>query len=196
MTLLPSPIRTPRLDLIATTLEHLEIELRSADALGVVLDTNVPEGWPPGLYDPEAIAFFRDRLREEGPSSVGWYGWYGVLRATSEARSTLVGSAGFFGPPRDGATEIGYSVVASMRDRGFATEMVLGLVEHARAHTTLHTLHTLLAHTMTDNLASQTVLRRAGFEAAGLGVEPGTLKFTLPLSTPISTPVSDPSSAR
>jgi RimJ/RimL family protein N-acetyltransferase len=172
---------------VATTLEHLEIELRSADALGVALETNVPDGWPPGLYDPDAIAFFRDRLREEGPASVGWYGWYGILRATADARSTLVGSAGFFGPPRDGVAEIGYSVVESMRDRGYATEMVVGLLARARALSTLQTLHTLIAHTMVDNLASQTVLRRAGFTAAGLGAEPGTLKFTLSISGPDST---------
>lgn len=180
MSTLPSPIRTPRLDLVATTLEHLEIELRSADALGVALDTNVPDGWPPGLYDPEAIAFFRDRLIAEGPSSVGWYGWYGVLRATAGARSTLVGSAGFFGPPRDEVAEIGYSVVESLRDRGYATEMVAGLVARAR---TLASVNTLIAHTMTDNLASQTVLRRAGFTLMGEGAEPNTLRFTLSVAT-------------
>ncbi|MFI5303039.1 MAG: GNAT family N-acetyltransferase [Polyangiales bacterium] len=181
MSRLSSPIHTARLDLVAITIEHLELELQSQAQLGEALGTTVPEGWPPGLYDHDAIVFFRDRLRAEGVDSIGWYGWYGVLRATAEAPSVLVGSAGFFGPPRGGETEIGYSIVESLRKRGFATEMVVGLVDHVRH---VEALSMLVAHTTMDNVASQQVLRRAGFELTGMGAEPGMLKFTQAIRHP------------
>jgi [ribosomal protein S5]-alanine N-acetyltransferase len=171
-----SPLTTARLHLIATTIAHLDLEIdNAADSLGDALGAVVPQGWPPGFYDRDAMIFFRDRLREEGPESVGWYGWYAIRRATDDASALLVGAAGFMGPPRDGCAEIGYSVVESVRGQGFATEIVLGLVEHARLDPQITTF---MAHTAVENVASQAVLRRAGFTYAGNGVEPGSSRYT------------------
>jgi ribosomal-protein-alanine N-acetyltransferase len=116
-------MRTPRLDLIATTLAHLDTELDAPERLAPMLDALVPSGWPPCEYDADAMRFFRERLQAEGASSAGWYGWYAVRRATSGEPATLVAGGGYFGPPNDGRVEIGYSVVESHRGQGFATEL-------------------------------------------------------------------------
>ncbi|MER3514457.1 MAG: hypothetical protein C4310_08775 [Chloroflexota bacterium] len=46
----------------------------------------------------------------------------------------LVGSGGFKGPPHAGAVEIGYSVLPQYQGKGYATEMVAGLVRRALKH--------------------------------------------------------------
>lgn len=48
-------VRTPRLDLVATTVE-------------------------PGVYDHDAMRFFRARLLEGGEAASGWYSWYAFAR--------------------------------------------------------------------------------------------------------------------
>jgi len=169
-------LRTRRLELVPGTLAHLDAELAAPSSLALLLTAEVPEGWPPGLYDAEAIAYFRERLIADGPSSVGWYGWYAIVPAEGEASAVLVASGGYAGPPKEGVTEIGYSVVETFRGRGFATEMVEALVEHAFSSSEVTRV---IAHTMTDNVASQRVLRRLGFHHVGDGTEAGTWRFAL-----------------
>src|SRR5687767_15036599 len=107
----PLTLRTPRLTLIAATLQHLDAELKGRGFLEGLLDAAVPDSWPPGEYDIDAIRFFRERLIEEGAAAEGWYGWYAVADGSAGERRRLVGAAGYFGPPDDeGVVEIGYSV--------------------------------------------------------------------------------------
>ena len=152
------PIRTPRLDLIASTIEHLDAEL--THALAPMLDATVPASWPPGHYDADAIQFFRGRLVAEGVDAVGWYGWYAIMR---ESR-TLVASGGYMGRPSDGTVEIGYSVIAEYRNQGIASEIIVALTERALAMTDVARV---VAHVAPDNIASRRALERAGFREAG-----------------------------
>lgn len=172
-------LHTSRLDLIATTLEHLDAELAAHEGaaphpLEALLGARVPASWPPGLYDIDAIHFFRDRLTEAGPSVVGWYGWYGLLRGAHGAPPMLVASGGYFGPPVEGTLEIGYSVVPEFRGQGLASELIAALTERAFLTTGVERVR---AHTTGDNVASQRALRRAGFVEQGPGEEPGTIRF-------------------
>jgi RimJ/RimL family protein N-acetyltransferase len=82
--------------------------------------------------------------------------------------------AGYLGPPADGVVEIGYSVVPEARGRGLATEIVQALAVRALA---VDGVRKVIAHTLESNTTSQGVLRRAGFNAAGQGAEPGMLRF-------------------
>ncbi len=179
----PSPpalsLHTSRLDLIATTLVHLDAELAAQEGasphpLEALLGARVPASWPPGLYDIDAIRFFRDRLIEAGPSMVGWYGWYATLRGEDGAPPVLVACGGYFGPPAEGILEIGYSVVPEYRGQGIASELIAALTQ--RAFLTPG-VERVLAHTTGDNVASQRALRRAGFVERGPGEEPGTIRF-------------------
>lgn len=152
----------PRLDLIATTPAHLEDELAGAANLGAMLDAEVPASWPPGEYDRDAMAFFRDRLVEGGEAAAGWYGWYAIDRSAAPAQ--LVGAGGYFGPPADGRVEIGYSIAPEFHRRGYATELVEALVARAFA---IDGLDTVIAHTTRANPASIGVLKKCGFEDRG-----------------------------
>jgi RimJ/RimL family protein N-acetyltransferase len=70
----------------------------------------------------------------------------------------IVGTAGFKGPPADGAVEIAYGVAAYHEGKGYATEMAQALVRYAFASTPIHTIR---AHTLADAQASKRVLRSA-----------------------------------
>lgn len=167
-------LRTRRLDLVATTLRHVEAELQSPQALAPLLGAAVPDDWPPGEYDRHALEFFRDQLVAGGPSHVGWYGWYAITRNSAGRRETLVAGAGYLGPPSGGCVEIGYSVIPEARGRGYATELVEALVAHAFEHPEVQRV---IAHTSDSNVASTQVLIRSGFTRMGLGNEPGSVEY-------------------
>ena len=175
----PQVVRTARLDLVAATEAHLDAELRGLACgdfaeLAAILGAEVPAGWPPGVYDGDAMRFFRERLMAEGPPSVGWYGWYAIRREDERTSPLLVGSGGYFGPPSGRGVEIGYSVVESCRGQGFATEIIRALAAHAFAESPVSCV---VAHTTKENVASQRALLRAGFRRVGNGAAPETARF-------------------
>src|SRR5215211_3999190 len=71
----PIQLYTPRLTMIAATLEHVRIELEAPEQLSTLLDAQVSSAWPTGEYDRDAMEFFRARLEEGGTAVEGWYGW-------------------------------------------------------------------------------------------------------------------------
>jgi [ribosomal protein S5]-alanine N-acetyltransferase len=171
----PHRIHTPRLDLVATTLEHLRVELEAPEQLGPLLGAVVPPSWPPGFYDRDAMTFFRARLTEGGPAVVGWYGWYAVLRAAEGRPATLVAGAGYFGPPgEDGTVEIGYSAAVEWRGRGYTTEIVQALTARALA---TPGVRRVVAEVHEENAASLKVMERCGFHRVGVGRDPGHHRY-------------------
>jgi RimJ/RimL family protein N-acetyltransferase len=169
-------LKTKRLELFPARLEHLECELRDAQALGALLGANISAEWPPGEYDRDAMEFFRTKLGEEGRASVGWYVWYVLMRATPGQSAELVAGAGYFGPPANGAVEIGLSVVPSFRGRGFAGEIIAALVDRAFE---VGSVDVVYAHTTDANIGSIRALRRCGFQSVGPGREPGSVQFAV-----------------
>jgi len=156
---------TERLVLTAATAEHLVAEMEAPGLLGRMLQAEVEWGWPPGEYDRGAQEFFLQRLQEEGPEVVGWYGWYVVLRAEEGRPATLVAAAGYFGPPNErGEVEIGYSVMPQHQNKGYAREIIGALVEIAFSDPSVKGVY---ARTSPDNLASKRVLERTGFFCLG-----------------------------
>ncbi len=77
------------------------------------------------------------------------------------ADGLAVGGIGFFGPPaEDGAVELGYGIVEALRGRGIATEALRAFTRLA-----LDSGATLVkADTTPDNVPSQRVLLKAGFQ--------------------------------
>jgi RimJ/RimL family protein N-acetyltransferase len=173
-------VRTPRLDLIATTVAHLDAELPPRDRaapheqLGALLGALVPASWPPGQYDDNAMRFFRSRLVAEGPRAIGWYAWYAVLRSSEYTARILVASGGYMGPPADGRVEIGYSVVPEWRGRGIATELIAALAARALSE---RGVSRVVAHVAPDNIPSQRALVRAGFVFCGNTLDPTMCRF-------------------
>lgn len=85
------------------------------------------------------------------------FGPYNVVERES---GLLIGGAGFLGPPDDqGAVEIGYGIAPEWRNRGLATEAVVGLLAFAWSQPSVERV---FATTDLPNLASARVLEKAG----------------------------------
>jgi RimJ/RimL family protein N-acetyltransferase len=169
-------ISTPRLELMPATRDLIQAELRAPEELGRLLAAEVPESWPPELYDKAAAEYTIARLGE-GPEQAGWWLHYIVLKSTQSRRRMLIGSSGFRGPPTaDGIVEIGYSVLTDFRRQGYATEAAQGLIAHAFAHPEVALV---IAETLPDLFSSIGVLRKIGFRYVGEASEPGVVGYEL-----------------
>jgi len=172
--MIPLITHTPRLVLVAASRALLTAELHKPQYFPVLLGAALPATWPPLGYDREAQEFILEKLTAGGRDAAGWYSWYVLRNAEGTTPRTLVGSAGFTGPPDEqGQAELGYSIVADWQGQGLATELVAGLVQQAAA---TGQVRRLVAHSEPENLASQKVLLANGFESSGTDVN-GQLRF-------------------
>ncbi len=168
-------ITTERLELVPATLELTRAALAGERALAAGLGAVVPATWPPEFLDPRSLEFTLDRLAE-GPEQAGWWLHF-VVRTHDPSGRTLIGSAGYRGPPSpDGMVEVGYAIVSDHQRRGYATEAVRGLL--ARAFD-VPAVHHVVAETMPELIPSIGVLRKCGFRLISEGSEPGVIRFEL-----------------
>jgi RimJ/RimL family protein N-acetyltransferase len=91
--------------------------------------------------------------------------------------STVVGGAGFFGPPQDGEVEIGYGIVPSRQGRGYATEAVQAMVADIFQ---LDSVLTVTANVDLDNPASMRVLEKSGMTLCTQNQEHATYHICRP----------------
>lgn len=80
----------------------------------------------------------------------------------------LVGFGGFKGAPQDHHVEIGYAIAPAIQGKGLATEAVELMVDKAKSAGVL----VVVAHTLPEENASVSVLRKTGFELVGAGPDP------------------------
>jgi RimJ/RimL family protein N-acetyltransferase len=86
------------------------------------------------------------------------------------AGGEVVGLCGFKHVPTPaGEVEIGYGMAAARRRRGHATAAVAALIDAARRDPAVRAV---LAQTAVDNIASQRVLAKNGFERIGTSHDP------------------------
>ena len=174
-------IRTERLLLLQGSSEALGAELVSRDALGAALGVDVPDSWPPELYDADAVRWTINWIAEH-PENADWSLFY-IAEAPADAasRPRLIGVAGYKGAPDEqGVVEIGYGIVPERRRRGFAREAVEGLLARAFGDARVGTV---IAHTLPELVASIGVLRATGFSFDGPGNdphEPAAIRYVLP----------------
>jgi RimJ/RimL family protein N-acetyltransferase len=120
---------------------------------------------PPGGVDAKAVlahvrAIARTLLQQWGRTA----SWMIV------ANDEVVGLCGYKYPPTtDGAVDIGYGVAASRRRRGHAYSAVAAILENARRD---GSIQDVFADTAVENVASQGVLKKNGFERLGAHVDP------------------------
>jgi RimJ/RimL family protein N-acetyltransferase len=174
-------LRTPRLELVAATLGHLEAELAGNGELQKILGAAVPDDWPPGEYDRAAQELFREMMAGGGPGLVGWLTWYAVARDAGGGKS-LIGGAGFHGSPASGVVEIGYSVLPAERGRGYAGEMVRALVAWAFSH---GDVEEVIAHTSDENATSTRVLLGCGFTRIEPESDADSVEYRIKRNSPI-----------
>jgi RimJ/RimL family protein N-acetyltransferase len=168
-------IATERLELVPATPESTRAALEGKPALAAMLGVFVPPTWPPEFLDPPSLEFTVRRLTE-GPEQAGWWLHFVVL-AHGAAGRTLIGSAGYKGPPSpDGTVEVGYGIVPDHHRQGYASEAVRGLLAHAFA---VPAVQRVIAETLPELTPSIGVLRKCGFRLIGEGSEPGVIRFEL-----------------
>lgn len=165
-------IVTTRLTLIPATVALARAEIGDRGKFARLLGASVPDNWPPETA-ADALPLFLSWL-EAAPDQVGWFGWYALAQTSDVSPPLLVGGGGFMGPPRDGAVQIGYSVLPQFQRRGYATEMVGGLVSWALRQPGVVRI---VAETEWANPASVRVLDKAGFCPVGPAAEPGGTRF-------------------
>ena len=179
-------IRAPRLDLVLLSAQFLDA-LIAGDKSGAqklasfALDDELFRTEPDG--DPEFFRMRRDQVRRDA----SWAPW--SLRAiVSRDANAMVGCATFHGPPgvndteTAGAAEVGYTVFAAHRNRGFATETAKAMLAWAHRE---HGVARFISGVTPDNLPSLRVNEKLGFVATGLIVD-GELIFELRLAPPES----------
>ena len=159
-------IVTARLKLIPATVELARAEIGDGSMFARLLGATVPGNWPPETL-ADALPLFLSWL-EAAPEQIGWFGWYALAVNDGAAAPVLIASGGFLGPPKDGTAKIGYSVLPQFQRRGYATEMVSGLVRWAldQPGVTL-----VVAETEWANPASVRVLTKTGFSPRGTAKE-------------------------
>jgi [ribosomal protein S5]-alanine N-acetyltransferase len=158
------PIRSARLDLVS--LSPAAIEAVLAGRLGEAerqLGFRLPDGFPGD--DLERILRLRLGQMQQDPDSQRWLVRGLVLRESG----TMVGHAGFHGPP--GTTglddpakvEIGYSVFPAFRGRGYATEAAAALMDWAEGEG----IHRFVFSIGPWNEPSLAIARKLGFVQTG-----------------------------
>ena len=109
----------------------------------------------------KAYGEFYDRRSPSPP-------WIGYL-AEDETTGTIIGSCGYKGDCCDGAVEIAYFSFPGFERRGFATEMARLLNDLAWRYREVRVIR---AHTLQEENASVSLLRRLGFSWRGTVDDP------------------------
>lgn len=166
-------LESRRLTLVAGTRELLAADLAGPAAFGEAIGADVPEEWPPELYDSPAMRYSYEQLRD--PAESGWSLWY--LLSKRHQPPLVLGICGFKGKPdRAGSVEIGYSVLPSFRVQGYATEAVERLVWWAFSH---HHVVEVVAETLPHLRQSIRVMEKNGFTFQGPGSEHGVIRYAV-----------------
>jgi ribosomal-protein-alanine N-acetyltransferase len=152
--------------LVVFSVAALDAEERSPQALCSLLAVAMPVDWPPPFSDAGVRNWFREKLRAD-PDLAPWLGYYVVCRI--DGRETLVGTAGYKGPPdTDGVVEIGYALVSAYHGLGIGTAMVTLLITQAFADARVHRV---TAETPVSSSSSRGLLEKCGFQQVGARVD-------------------------
>lgn len=166
-------VESSRLVLVAANADLVRSDLEGVRPLSDMLDAQIPENWPPELYDREAMEFALRML--EDTTVPGWSFWYLIKR--SENSPQLVGICGFKGrPDAMGSVEIGYSIIPQFRNQGYASEAVDRLVRWAFSH---QTVQEVSAETLPYLQSSIRVMKKNGFDFVGAGSELGVVRYAV-----------------
>ena len=166
-------IESRRMTLVAATPELVAADLAGAQAFSEAIGTEVPENWPPKLYESIAMRVVLGQLQD--PAEHGWSIWY-LLSRRAETRQ-LMGICGFKGiPDTAGSVEIGYSVLPQFQVQGFATEAVARLMTWAFSH---QHVTEVTAETLPYLKQSIRVMEKNGLSFAGPGSEHGVVRYVV-----------------
>ncbi len=159
--------------LVSATVALLEADLSGHAQLADMIGAQVPDNWPPDLYERAAMKVALTLL--QGPAERGWSLWYLLTQLPREAE--VLGICGFKGRPGDaGSVEISYSVLSQFRNQGYASEAVSRLVLWAFSH---QNVKEVTAETLPHLRQSIGVLEKNGFIYTGPGSEHGVVRYAV-----------------
>jgi ribosomal-protein-alanine N-acetyltransferase len=168
-------LKTERLELIAGTPELFRARVDERELLARALGAEVPAGWPPPLFDQDAMDWMSKYLAEHADAG-GWSFYFIVLHAPA-TRPTLIGGCGFKGTPAaDGTVEIGYSMLPEFQRAGYATEAAGALVRWAFSQPQVARV---IAETYPELRPSIRVLEKNNFRFIGDGSEERVIRYAL-----------------
>ena len=168
-------ILTPRLQLIAITLEMIRAGYAKSPAFAQLVNAELPADWPPGDWDDHAFEYVVDKMTRY-PNSHGW-GRYIALKPNGDGRRILIGTCGATLPIElNDDPEIGYGILPAYQRCGYATEAVAALIEWIFSHPHVRSVN---AQTFPHLQASLRVMARNGFQFVGPGPGPeeGTVLY-------------------
>ncbi|MFC1695603.1 GNAT family N-acetyltransferase [Pseudomonadota bacterium] len=166
-------VESRRMTLVAATTELVAADLAGREAFSDAVGADVPENWPPELYESTAMRWSMRQL--EDPAEQGWSFWYLLSKKDDPPR--VIGICGFKGKPdASGSVEIGYSILKQFRVQGFATEAVARLVIWAFSH---QNVTEVAAETLPHLKQSIRVMEKNGLEFAGPGSEYGVVRYVV-----------------
>lgn len=170
-------IETDRLRLVAQTKEITCAAITDKKLFGQLLNANVPGEWPHEMMR-DAEPYFADMLAKD-PGSVGWWGWYIILRLPADKEDILMGGAGFLGyPSPEGTIVMGYSILKEFEGKGYTTEASKALIDWAFNHSEVSPRVTCVAAETFPTLPlSIRVMEKCGLTFVGNGSEEGTIRY-------------------
>jgi ribosomal-protein-alanine N-acetyltransferase len=159
-----SHIDSERLDLVLLTPALDDLIAGRPEAAGAIVGASFPDWWP-DEHDGRFLRYRKEQMQRD-PDASEWL----VRAIVDRATRTVVGHAGFHGPPgvnalsEAGAVELGYTVFPEFRGRGYASEAVAALVGWARRE---RYVRVFVASVAPDNEPSLAIVRKLGFEHVG-----------------------------
>jgi [ribosomal protein S5]-alanine N-acetyltransferase len=151
-------IETDRLRIVACDLPLLDVLLSGKRELGKHLGVRIPDSWP--HFGLEIFTYVKEHM-ERGEEEEGWWSYL----ALHKSEKVLIGSGGYKGSPdENGVVDVGYEIASEYRNRGFATEFARALTANALADPRVMRVE---AHTLAEENASTSVLRKCGFRRVG-----------------------------
>jgi [ribosomal protein S5]-alanine N-acetyltransferase len=148
-------IETQKLKLIPCDADILKAAIEGNEILANKINVNVQENWTE--FGVVALQYSLDKLKES-EEEMNWWTYFPVHKLDN----TLIGSGGYKGKPTaDGTVELGYEIAPNYRNRGLATEMTKGLIDHAFSD---DRVELIIAHTLGQDNPSTRVLQKCGFD--------------------------------
>ena len=152
-----TPLITERLVLRPFTEDDAEdFALRRSDP-----ETAAYQAWRVPYSVEKAHELIREVTRKDGPTPGGWY----QLDVERRADGRTVGDVAVYLHDHGKTAEIGYTLHAWARRKGYATEAAAALIDHLVA---VHGVHRIEASTHPENIRSIRVLERLGFQHEGV----------------------------